>query len=287
MTNATHESRQAPYFFLSYARESNKTDAGTDELVGSFFRELSQAVASLTGHSSLAPLGFLDEPVERGANWEKEITDALTRCRVFVPLYSVQYFASDFCGKEWYAFQQRQDEYASRTGTAPTAIVPVLWSPVPYAQLPPVARALQFDHYQRGPLDAMGGFAELAKTGSTTEFRRAISGLAKRIVGAAEHTAIPPGRDVDFQALPSAFSAPHRHPGTRTGVSPEPSALSPPASVAQLAGLMTRLRGYSPTDVAAAATDLNREIAELFLRIGSPPQTLVRPGQQSGGRSDA
>jgi hypothetical protein len=150
----------------------------------------------------------MDREMHPGTDWRRRLSAGLSTCRVFVPLYSPRYFASEYCGREWYAFDQRQIEYQVRTGEIADAIIPALWVPVDSPNLPDIARAIQFDHGAFGGRYSTDGFYGIMRRGRYgTEYRRAVFELARRIVEVANRTVIDPMPFEDFEALPSAFGS--------------------------------------------------------------------------------
>ncbi|MFI6689516.1 TIR-like protein FxsC [Streptomyces sp. NPDC050485] len=204
-----------PYFFLSYAHTPRFTAGGPDPdmWVERFFRDLCDHVMALTSWPAGVPAGFMDREIRSGEGWSERLGEALAYCRVFVPLFSPRYFASEKCGKEWYAFEQRTIHQRAATNEPAEAIVPVRWVPVPPQELPGSAARLQLDHgafkdghytYSLHELMTLRVFAE--------EYERAVYELAKRIVSVANATRVAPGRHIDYRTAPSAFGSPHEGP---------------------------------------------------------------------------
>ncbi len=133
---------RAPLFFLSYAHAAELRSQGGRErnrLVIKFFRDLSENVGYLVSR----PAGA-DPAIAGGAHWTAELLEAIGTSQVFVALLSAQYFTSEWCSKEWHAFSQR--DVISFAGGRPdhqTAIIPVVWAPVPDDRIPPVVAQVQ------------------------------------------------------------------------------------------------------------------------------------------------
>lgn len=156
-----------------------------------------------------APAGFMDREIRSGEGWSERLGGVLATCRVFVPLFSPRYFASEMCGKEWYVFEQRAIHHRARSNQPAEAIVPALWVPVPPSQLPGPAERLQFNHRDFGDRYVSDGLYGLIKLKLfAQEYERAVYELAKRIVSVADTVQISPGRPVDYRLVPSAFGAP-------------------------------------------------------------------------------
>jgi FxsC-like protein len=195
-----------PYFFLSYARTprpDRNSSFDPNFWVNKLYEDLSYEVLQLI-RSPVA--GFMDREIRLGMRWSRELTSALATCRVFVPLYSPRYFASDNCGKEWYAFSRRVLDQRARKPSTDVAIVPALWVPVDEESLPAMAREIQFDHHDLGEMYGRVGFSGIMKVDRyRDDYILAVQGLARRIVEVAHRTTIDPGWHTDFDTSESAF----------------------------------------------------------------------------------
>jgi FxsC-like protein len=127
------------YFFLSYAREDDP------EFIRRFFHDLSSQVRNLAGVGQADTVGFLDEQnVQIGQRWSAEMTNALATCRCFVAMTSPRYFRRDYCGREWYVFNDRLDMYLRQHGLPAPALLPVRW--IPTDPMHPIADPIQNAH---------------------------------------------------------------------------------------------------------------------------------------------
>jgi FxsC-like protein len=157
--------------------------------------------------------GFMDRENKIGSEWSPELTTALARCRVFVPLYSRRYFESDNCGREWFAFARREITRKARGGEVVDTIVPALWTRLDREKLPYVAQSVQFDHQVLGERYCAEGFYGIMKLQNyRADYQRAVHRLAERIIAIgdesgnfADEAAAHQGVTPDFDALPSAF----------------------------------------------------------------------------------
>ncbi|MCH0539532.1 TIR domain-containing protein [Streptomyces sp. MUM 203J] len=200
-----------PYFFLSYAHTPRYERGGPDPdmWVERLFRDLCEHVMAITDLPRGAPAGFMDREIRSGEGWSERLADVLATCRVFVPLFSPRYFASQMCGKEWYAFAQRAIYHEAVHDESAEAIVPALWVPVPPEQLPVPAERLQFNHRDFGDRYVTDGLYGLIKLRIfERQYEQAVYELAKRIVHVADTTRLGPGRPVDYRQAPSAFGPP-------------------------------------------------------------------------------
>ncbi|MFD3843529.1 TIR-like protein FxsC [Streptomyces sp. NPDC058642] len=205
--------RGEPYFFLSYAHtpKNDALDSDPNVWVKKLYDGLCEHILQLTDLPTGAKAGFLDQGMVVGTRWTDELSDNLARCKVFVPLYSPRYFISEQCGREWWAFSQREiNQRARGDDSRESAIVPALWVPVEPAQMPQVARDLQFNHADLGVDYADEGFYGLTKLRYLRdEYERAVYRLAQRIVRAAHSVKLDSGQSYSaYESLPSAFGSP-------------------------------------------------------------------------------
>ncbi|MEV7615646.1 TIR-like protein FxsC [Streptomyces sp. NPDC089799] len=200
-----------PYFFLSYAHTPRFGAGGPDPdmWVERLFRDLSSHVMALTDLPAGSDAGFMDREIRSGEGWSERLGAALATCRVFVPLFSPRYFASQMCGKEWFAFATRTIRHGAVNNEPAEAIVPALWVPVPPSQLPGPAERLQFNHNTFGDRYVTDGLYGLIKLrGYAEQYERAVYELAKRIVRVAESVRLDVSRPLDYRVVPSAFGTP-------------------------------------------------------------------------------
>ncbi|MFI2349839.1 TIR-like protein FxsC [Streptomyces sp. NPDC019443] len=200
-----------PYFFLSYAHTPRYGAGGPDPdmWVERLFRDLCGHVMAMTDLPAGAPAGFMDREIRSGEGWSERLGEVLATCRVFVPLFSPRYFASEMCGKEWYAFAQRAIYHQAKSNRPAEAIVPALWVPMPPEQLPGPAERLQFNHRAFGDRYVTDGLYGLIKLRIfAEEYEAAVYELAKRIVSVADTTRVGSGSPVDYRQAPSAFGKP-------------------------------------------------------------------------------
>ena len=203
--------RDGPVFFLSYAHTPQRDPADSadpDVWVAKLFSDLCEHIAQLTDVRP-SEAGFMERSLKSGIEWPSQLKQALATCRVFVPLYSRRYFASEHCGREWFAFTRRELNKVTREGQV-EAVIPALWVPVRQEALPEAARAIQFDHREFGDdRYAEHGFFGIMKVSRFREdYELAVYELARRIIEVAERAPVEPGLEVDPGELPSAFGPP-------------------------------------------------------------------------------
>lgn len=198
------------HFFMSYARGDD------DSFVQRFFADLSNEIRGRTGVRDQRPVGFLDQAsIPPGAQWPRELTNALSTCQSFLALTSPSYYLSTYCGKEFHAFSTRLDEYERIHRIRPPALLTIQWFP---AQNAPGA----VDMIQRLPAGLgeeyhQHGLRPLLKlTNLRDAYQRCLFLLAEHIVRTAEAHRIPGlPKAVTLDSLPSAFHL----DGTRAGTS--------------------------------------------------------------------
>lgn len=202
------ERATAPYFFLSYAHTppSDSMVGDPDALVDQLYKDLCAHVMQLTDLPKGSAAGFMDRRLTPGEGWSASLSEALARCRVFVPLYSPRYFRSEQCGKEWYLFSRRAAYHRPAGPRRMEGMVPALWVPVSPDTLPGPAESLQFSQADLGADYAAEGLYGLSRLSYLRpEYDRVVYRLAQRIVAVAQETRIPAGRRADYREVPSAF----------------------------------------------------------------------------------
>ena len=160
----------------------------------------------------------MDRENKIGAQWSPELTTALARCRVFVPLYSRRYFESDNCGREWFAFARREITRRARGGQVVDAIVPALWTRLDRDRLPYVAQSVQFDHKFLGERYCTEGFYGIMKLQNyRADYQRAVHRLAERIIAIGDESGAVADEARGPQMLPAGlrFAAECLRPGQR------------------------------------------------------------------------
>jgi hypothetical protein len=140
---------RTPLFFLSYAHavegyQANGPRQEPNRRVVTFFDDLSENVAELVSRPAGLDPGYMDRSMHGGVRWTSELLRAIGTCQIFVALLSAPYFDSVWCSKEWFAFSQRL--VGRQSGDGPdhqTAIIPVIWAPLPQDRIPAVVNSVQ------------------------------------------------------------------------------------------------------------------------------------------------
>jgi FxsC-like protein len=204
-----------PYFFLSYARTPRHDPADRedpDRWVHKLYKDLCEEILQMTD-ALPEEAGFMDRENRLGVEWSSGLIAALTRCRVFVPLYSKRYFESSNCGREWFAFARRELNHRAQGHAAASAIVPALWTRLERDRIPEVAQSLQYEHSDLGERYCAEGFYGIMKLQNyRADYKRAVHRLAERIVAVAdenfpyaEHGTARETERIGFESLHSAF----------------------------------------------------------------------------------
>ena len=211
-----------PYFYLSYPRTPRRDPADRDDpdrWVYKLYKDLCSAILQMTD-ARPEEAGFMDRENTIGSQWSPELTTALARCRVFVPLYSRRYFESDNCGREWFAFARREITRKARGGETVDTIVPALWTRLDREKLPYVAQSVQFDHQLLGERYCTEGFYGIMKLQNyRADYQRAVTRLAERIIAIgdesgtfADETTAHTGRHIGLRCAAKCFRSGQRCP---------------------------------------------------------------------------
>ncbi|QOV33514.1 TIR domain-containing protein [Streptomyces ferrugineus] len=252
-----------PYFFLSYARRR-----GPRVLIKRFYDDLCTELRGLRARTS-EPFGrpFLDVlSIQVGQNWNAALGDAVGHCRTMVALYTSDYFRSDFCGREWKAFDDRQRGLRDVTGVDARALIPVLWEPV--SGVPTGADHIQYENIDFGEDYARWGLRRLLVADPGGEYIRIVKLLAQQILVAAEHFRIPVVEGLDLSApeavgpFPSTdLAAPGSHAlvlvAARTAATAHPQRVHPAC----------RCHGDSPADWNPFPTEHEEPLATRARRL--------------------
>ncbi|EFC82656.1 hypothetical protein FrEUN1fDRAFT_4229 [Parafrankia sp. EUN1f] len=192
------------YFFLSYAR----ADSSGEPYLEKFYRDLRAEVRLRAGASDARTVGFFDlRTIEPGQAWSTEIGAALARCRTFIAMCSPTFFASEYCGREWTAFDERLRSASTGGHGRPALLLPVIWMPL---RDPPEALVqLQYDHVELGKTYAQNGLRYLLQLERNhDEYQEFLVALSTRIVRLAHESPLPPGRETrGLSQVPNMFRA--------------------------------------------------------------------------------
>lgn len=194
-----------PHFFLSYARRRYRPEGSDpDRWVAKLFHDICEDVSQLT--NTHVP-GFMDRQIRVGSVWPDHLTDALANCRVFVALFSPDYFTSEYCGKEWAAFLERLDRFG-KGRDRPRAIIPAWWTPMSLQELPPSLHVMQNTQPEFPPAYTAEGLYGIMKLGRyRQQYKETVFRLANIIKDRAAECALPSYEISDLESLPNPFAA--------------------------------------------------------------------------------
>jgi hypothetical protein len=187
-------SPQNPYGFLSYGRTPQVKDGHRPPDTGliRLHDRLSEDVMALTDLQVGRTPVYLDRRTRLGSGWKDELKRHLAECQVLIPVLSPRLFASKWCTVEWQCFELRQQLQRDKGTFTRNAVVPVLWTPLRYRDIPSPYSDLQYTHEGMGHAYAAGGLFSLLSNGRHTTFNRVVYQLAMTVVDVAVSARLEP-----------------------------------------------------------------------------------------------
>jgi hypothetical protein len=187
--------------FFSYARER------LDRYLKDFFDDLCEEIAQSTKwpphHEEIS---FRDtKNLRLMENWRTHIEGALQSSSVLVCITETAYLNREFCGREYYVFDQRRRQGLKPGTDPPPVILPIIWTPV-YGGLPEYMKS-----DQQLPKDIETTYLQLGLRRLRKEkprmYERCVMAFADAIVNAWRTYKIPrlPGVQ-DFAQIPNQFA---------------------------------------------------------------------------------
>lgn len=187
------------YFYLSYAKVPpvlGQPPTGRDQLVHTFFTDLSASVGQLA-HASSPQVGLYDGVIDAGADEEAAVRRGLGQAEVLVPLYSDRYVESGFTAQERRTFANRVELAHADPADH---IEPVLWMPGAKVQQAGLSElGSEIPEYEELGL---GGLCTQTLPELREKYHAIVNKVAERIVETAERSPIgpsnvpaPPGAD--------------------------------------------------------------------------------------------
>ena len=118
-----------PVFFLSHASKDRQS---RDHYLRTFFQDMLREMRTELGINS-ERIGFMDvESIITGEDWEHKITHDLNHSEILICAYSPFFFQSEYCGKEFGVFLERNPNVTIEDGSficnnGQFFIVPIYW----------------------------------------------------------------------------------------------------------------------------------------------------------------
>ncbi|WP_194892926.1 TIR domain-containing protein [Catenulispora pinisilvae] len=191
-----------PYpVFFSYAHiAGGDFDENPNRAFHTFFDDIGKMLYHLTTFGT--DVAFADTSMRAGDSFQKVLFERLAQFRVFVPLLSLRYFESEWCGREWAAFEKRCKELGPASYPP---IVPILWNGLEDLSLPEwfTERHL-FDDSTQDSLYREHGFFGLQVL-YRDDYHAMVYDLARRIGQVSKSADLPDGDPEQLRILPPRF----------------------------------------------------------------------------------
>jgi|GEM_PF-2311548 len=204
------------YVFFSYTHHDDNA------YLQRFLTNLTDQIGKYVTLKEGEQIVFFDKKnMSRGDKWDDVVVDALQTSKVMVCVYSPNYFAREYCGREWQIFQQRRELYrqtrlasGERGVPVPPLIKPVVWIPfvTPPSVIPQgINEAVAKTQYLRGDSEEefnKAGLDQVLRSHgkSYKPYVDYVDGLAREILAHAAQYDMPALREVEpLDKVPSAF----------------------------------------------------------------------------------
>ena len=191
-----------PYpVFFSYAHiTGGDFDDNPNLAFHRFFEDIGKMLYHLT--TFRMDVAFADVSLRTGDAFQKVLFERLAQFRVFVPLLSVRYFDSVWCGREWASFEKRCEQMGK---SSYPPIVPILWNGLNDLSLPEwfTDRHL-FDDSTHDALYRQHGLFGLQLLHGE-DYKAVVYDLARRIGAVSKSADLPDGVPDELRDLPPRF----------------------------------------------------------------------------------
>lgn len=191
-----------PYpVFFSYAHISGGDfDDNPNLAFHRFFEDIGKMLYHLT--TFRADVAFADISLRAGDTFQDVLFERLAQFQVFVPVLSLRYFESKWCGREWAAFEKRCEKLG--TSSYPP-IVPILWNGLGDLSLPQwFTEQHLFDDPTQAPMYRQHGLFGLQLLHGN-EYQTTVYDLARRIGSVSKSADLPDGDPDELRTLPPRF----------------------------------------------------------------------------------
>src|SRR6185295_7854399 len=172
----------ASWFFLSYARDDQS------DYLDKFYSDLCEKVR-LSIRLNPDEVGFLDRnDIQLADKWDGKLAEALRTCKVLVSVCSPNYFAKEYCGKEFQVCLERQEQLAAGTSTA---MFCVIWG-MPANSVHPTMEKFQYNHSSLPAIYAKEGLSYMMDLSRhSDDYKDVVHRLARAIVDAGTKHPLP------------------------------------------------------------------------------------------------
>jgi hypothetical protein len=187
--------------FFSYAHiTGGDFDDNPNQSFHDFFDDIGKMLYHLTNFR--LDVAFADVSLRTGDAFQDVLFERLAHFQVFVPILSLRYFESEWCGREWAAFEKRCEKMGT-AGYPP--IVPILWNGLGDLSLPRwFTDQHLFDDPTHGPKYRQHGMFGLQLL-HADHYRATVYDLARRIGSVAKSADLPDGEPDELRTLPPRF----------------------------------------------------------------------------------
>jgi hypothetical protein len=196
------------HFFLSYAHGDD------DDYLEKFLDDLGNELIQIGLRDTPQEVIYKDTKALRaGEVWPKALVDKINESRALICLYSILYFRSQYCGKEFSIYLKRENAALDSAGSAigTKRIVPILWRKQELLDnegLPPlIAKNIQFIVNKAPPIyKELGLQGILRKVGRKGPYYTIIETLAQTLKEISKAGPFPP-HEAEIKSIQSAWEA--------------------------------------------------------------------------------
>src|SRR5215213_8419648 len=196
------------WFFLSYARVDRYPNDNPNNLIEKFYSDLCTEISTNEMVHPNKPGYFDTKSTQTAEDWKDSLAEALKTSRVLVSICTPNYVSSEFCGKEFQVFKERQNIYLemNQTQKKPPVIFPILWSQ-PDKLFLDMFPEIQYTDDDLPPVYAKEGLSYMMKLKDHEEdYKKFYIHFARKIAKAAKNNALPVLKTLrPFEEIKSSF----------------------------------------------------------------------------------